>query len=192
MDGNISKALWLGVSILLFIAVVTIGLTVFGSMKEVSVAANDKIGSVSQSLSEEPFRKYDGKEVTGDQVLSSIGEFSGQSGEIIVLIATLGANGGSAVVLNPGGSTAPSLSSFTQYVSRTSGSLSVRDKCFVLSGGSGNLLESLSSNLQNADMRDAENANLTGRYINPAGKFMAHLIYDNNQKIRGIILAQVQ
>ena len=53
MDGNISKALWLGVSILLFIAVVTIGLSVFGTMRDVSAAASGNINSIAQSLAEE-------------------------------------------------------------------------------------------------------------------------------------------
>ena len=52
-DSNISKALWLGVSILLFIAVVTIGLSVSGSMKDASAAANDSINSIAQSMAEE-------------------------------------------------------------------------------------------------------------------------------------------
>jgi hypothetical protein len=191
MDGNISKALWLGVSILLFIAVVTIGITVFSSMKDVSNAANEKIGARVQNLTDTQFDAYNGKEVTGDKVISAISEFSGESGDIIILVATLGANGGSAVNLDPSNNTVPSLSYFTQYVSKTSGTLSVKDKCVVLSVSSGNLLDKVSQNLQDAAKRDAENANLTGKYINPSGKFIAHLIYDANNKIRGIIAAQV-
>ena len=48
MDSNISKALWLGVSILLFIAVVTIGLSVFGSMKDASAVLTTHINSIAQ------------------------------------------------------------------------------------------------------------------------------------------------
>lgn len=191
MDGNISKALWLGVSILLFIAVVTIGITVFNSMKDVSGAANEKIGSSIQNLSNAQFDAYNGKEITGDKVISAINEFAGESGDIIILVATLGANGGTAVNLDPSNNTVPAISSFAQYVSKTTGTLSVKDKCVVLSVSSGTLLDKVSQNLQDAAKRDAENANLTGKYINPAGKFIAHLIYDANNKIRGIIMAQV-
>jgi hypothetical protein len=189
MDGNISKALWLGVSILLFVAVVAIGITVFNGMKGVGDTAGDRIGSIAASLADEEFRAYDGKQVKGDDVLSAIGSFSGQSGDFIVLVRTLGA--GTAAALDPGAGSTPSLSGFDQYVSSTGGTISVKDKCYVLSAGSGDLLALLSKNLQDAARRDAENSNLSG-YINPSGRFMSQLVYDSNQKIRGAIFAQVQ
>lgn len=190
MDGNLSKALWLGVSILLFIAVVTIGLSIFGGMKDVSIIANDRIGSITQNMAEDEFRVFDGKEVKGDDVLTAIGNFSGRSGEVLVLVATLGSNGGNPIDLDPVKNTGLSISSYTQYVSKTSGSLSSDDSCAILSAGSTNLLASVSKTVQDAARRDAENPNLTAHYINPSGKFIAHLIYDTNLKIRGVILAQ--
>lgn len=193
MDGNISKALWLGVSILLFIAVVTIGLTVFGNMKNATSAANDKINSITQSVADEDFSGFDGKEAKGEQVLSAINSFSGRSGEVIVLVATLGSHGGAPVNLDPKTGTGVTISQYTQYVSSTSGTLSVKDNCVMLSiSGSGELLTSISKTLQDANRRDAENANLPSKYINPAGKFQAYLIYDANQKIKGIICAQAE
>jgi hypothetical protein len=192
MDGNISKALWLGVSLLLFAAVVTIGLMIFGNMKNATDSANDKIGSIAQSVAEEEFRPFDGKQVKGDQVLSAIRNFSGRSGEVIVLVATLGANSGTPVGLNPTGTgTGLTISSYTQYVSTTSGTLSAKDNCVIITA-SGELFQSISKTLQDANLRDAENSNLPSRYINPSGKFQAYLIYDANQVIRGIICAQIE
>lgn len=193
MDSNISKALWLGVSILLFIAVVTIGLMVFSTMKDASSAANDNINAMAQSLAEEELRPFDGKEVKGEDILSAISNLSGRSGEVIVLVATLGSNGGSSLNLDPHAGTGLSISRYTQYVSETNGTLSAKDDCIFLSaGGSEELLKSVSKTVQDAARRDAENANLTGKYINPAGRFRSYLIYDANNVIRGIICAQVE
>lgn len=193
MEGNLSKALWLGVSILLFIAVVTIGLSIFGGMKEVSSLASDKVGSIAQSLAEEEFRMYDGKEVRGDDVLSALGSFSGRSGEVIVMVATLGNNGGNPIDLDPSVSTGLG-ANYTKYISNTTGTLSVENRCIILSGasGGGGLLTSYSKTVIDAAKRDAENPNLVSKYINPSGKFVSHLIYDENLKIRGVIFAQTE
>ncbi len=192
MDGNLSKALWLGVSILLFIAVVTIGLSIFGGMKDASTLANDRIGSISQSMAEEEFRMFDGKEVKGDDVLSALGTFSGRSGEVLVLVATLGKNGGNSVNLDPKAGTGLNIEKYAEYVSETSGSLSADNDCVILSAGSGSLLSNVSKTIQDASRRDAENPNMTSQYINPSGKFISHLIYDTNLKIRGVIFAQMK
>lgn len=191
MEGNLSKALWLGVSILLFIAVVTIGLSIFRGMKEVSSLANDKVGSIAQNLMEEEFRMYDGKEVRGDDVLSALGGFSGRSGELIVMVATLGNNGGNPINLDPSANTGLG-ANYTKYISNTTGTLSIDNRCIILSSGSGNLLSGYSKTMIDAARRDAENPNLTSRYINPSGRFISHLIYDDNLKIRGVIFAQTE
>ena len=141
MEGNISKALWLGVSIFLFIAVVTIGLSIFGGMKEVSLLANDRVGAFSQNMTEEEFRMYDGKEVKGDDVLSALGTFSGRSGEVIIFVATLGSNSGNPVNLNLSTGTGLNTSYYTQYISKTSGTLSAENRCAILSVSSGELHE---------------------------------------------------
>lgn len=190
MEGNLSKALWLGVTILLFIAVVTVGLSIFGGMKDVSNLANDKVGSITQSLAEEEFRMYDGKEVRGDDVLSALNSFAGRSGEVIILVATLGSNSGNPINLDLSTSTSISMSNFTKYISDTTGSLKVEDRCIILSASSGNLLKSISKTIIDAARRDSESPNLTSRYINPSGKFISQLIYDDNLKIRGVAFAQ--
>lgn len=112
MEGNLSKALWLGVTILLFIAVVTVGLSLFGGMKDVSSMANTQVGAIAQSMIEEEFRMYDGKEVKGDDVLSAINAYAGRSGEIIILVSTLG-KGGTPVNIDLTNATSVNISSFT-------------------------------------------------------------------------------
>jgi hypothetical protein len=61
-----------------------------------------------------------------------------------------------------------------------------------LSAGSGSLLTGHSKTVIDAARRDAENPNLTSKYINPSGKFISYLIYDENLKIRGVIFAQTE
>ncbi len=189
MEGNLSKALWLGVTILLFIAVVTVGISIFSGMKDVSSMANTQVGAITQSMTEEEFRMYDGKEVKGDDVLSAINSYSGRSGEIIILVSTLG-KGKTSVNLDLTTSSSVNISSFTPYISDTSGSLSVDERCIILSSTDDALLKSKSKNLVDAARRDCESPNMISKYINPSGKFMAQLIYDSNLKIRGIAFAQ--
>lgn len=190
MDGNMTKALWLGVTILLFVAVVSIGITLFNGMKDIGDESGARIGSIASSLKDEVFRPYDGRQVKGDDVLTAISTFGGQSGEVIVLVDTLG--DGNAVSLDPDVNAAPGMTAFTQYVSTTNRSIAVEDRCYVLSSGSGVMFSTQSKKLQDAARRDAENSNLPVKYINPSGRFMAHLVYDANQKICGAVFAQVE
>lgn len=189
MEGNLSKALWLGVTILLFIAVVTVGLSIFGGMKDVSNMANNRVGSITQSMEEEEFRMYDGKDVKGDDVLSAINSFSGRSGEVIVMVSTLGSKK-RTVNLNLSTIKSVSISNFAKYISDTDGTLGVDERCIILSASSGNLLKSKSKTLIDAERRDCESPNMTAKYINPSGKFLAQLIYDENLIIKGIAFAQ--
>lgn len=192
MDGNLSKALWIGVSILLFIAVVTIGLSIFGGMKDITATANDRIGSIEQGMKDSEFSMFDGKDVTGGDVLTALDTFAGRSGEIIILVAPLGKNSGNSTNLNPDTGTGVDITKYNKYISDTSGSLSVDERSIILSAGSGELLKTVSKSIRDAAKRDAENPNLPSYYINPSGKFKAHLIYDSNQVIRGIVFAQME
>lgn len=189
MDGNITKALWLGVTVLLFVAVATIGITLFNGMRDIGDESGVRIDAIAASLASDAYRAYDGKQVNGDDILTAISTFGSNSGEFIVLVDTLG--DGSSVTLNPDLS-APPLSSFAQYISNTTRSLIIEDRCFVFASGSGLIFESQSRKLQDAARRDAENSNLQSRYINPSGRFLAHLIYDSNQKVCGAIFSQVE
>ena len=163
-------------------------------MKEATALANDRIGSITQGMAEEEFRMFDGKTVKGDDVLSALGSFSGRGGDVIVLVATLGNNGGDSVDLDPVSGAIPDKSDCTQYISETKGSLTTDEdeKCVILKGGSKklDLLTAKSKTVQDADRRNAEDPNLTSYYINPSGRFVSHLIYDENMKIRGVIFAQ--
>lgn len=192
MDGNLSKALWIGVSVLLFIAVVTIGLSIFGGMKEASNVANDRIGSMTQSLKDDDFMPYNGKDKNGSDVLSAINNFDGQSGSVIILVATLGGNSGRSLNLDPAASASINIGSYRQYISEVKGTIEWKEKCVVISSGTSTLLTSKGKQVRDAEIRDAENQNLQANYINPSGKFKSHLIYDTNQTIRGIIFAQME
>jgi hypothetical protein len=193
MDGNLSKALWIGVSILLFVAVVTIGLVIFGEMKQAADTANQRIGSIQQNMAEEEFRIYDGKEVNGNDVISAIGNFSGRSGDVLILVATLGGNTGNPVTLDPSAASAPNINNFTKYISETGANITTDKNCFILTySGDDDLLKSIEKTAMDSARRDAENPNKTSVYINPSGRFMSHLLYDQNNKIRGIIFAQMK
>src|SRR5690606_30484555 len=112
--------------------------------------------SIAQSMAEEDLRAFDGKEVKGDQVLGAINNLSGRSGEVIVLVATLGSNSGRSLDLDPYTSSGLSIGRYTQYVSETDGTLSAQDNCVILSNGSGELMRSVSKTVRDAARRDAE------------------------------------
>lgn len=191
MDGNLTKALWIGVSILLFIAVVTIGISIFSGMRDVSTLANDKIGSIYQGMAEAEVRPYDGKEVSGSDVISALSNFSDRSGEIIIFVATLGKNGGEAVSIDPQ-KFSYNENQFEQYISGTEGTIEGQERCLILKSSDGELLTTISKTVRDAQRRDAENPNLTANYINPSGRFASQLVYDENMVIRGIVFAQQQ
>ncbi len=161
MDGNMTKALWLGVTVLLFVAVVTIGITLFNGMKDIGDESGNRIGSIASSLKDDVYRPYDGKQVKGDDVLTAISTFGGQSGEVIVLVDTLG--DGNAVTLNPDASSAPALGAFTQYVSDTSRTLSVEDGACVLFRDR-RAVHLQFKKLQDAARRDAEKQQSAGSF----------------------------
>jgi len=189
MDGNLTKALWIGVSILLFIAVVTVGIGIFSGMRDISTLANERIGSIAQGMSEDEFRPYDGKEVSGSQVLSALSTFSNRSGEVIIFVATLGNNGGQAMSIDP--KNFETGIKFEKYISETDLSLSSDNNCLILKTSPDKpLLESKSKTLRDAQRREAENPNMPAKYINPSGKFASQLVYDENMVIRGIVFAQ--
>ena len=86
MDGNIQKALWLGVSILLFIAVVMIGMSVFSSGQEMAAEGAAALDDTTRTLSNAQYGEYDNKEVSGSDVTSAINKYKLQSGEIQIAV----------------------------------------------------------------------------------------------------------
>ena len=86
MDGNIQKALWLGVSILLFLAVVAIGMSVFQSVRGGTSDALESVNATNQQLNNAKYSMYDNQEVSGNDVISAINNFKLQSGEIQIVV----------------------------------------------------------------------------------------------------------
>lgn len=75
MDNNISKALWIGVGILFFIGVVTLGLTLFNKGRDVAEKQTDSLSSLEETLANSEYDAYDNRSVSGSEVLSAIKNF---------------------------------------------------------------------------------------------------------------------
>ncbi len=86
MDGNIQKALWLGVSILLFLAVVAIGMSVFQNVRGGTTDAMENVNATNQQLNNAKYSLYDNQEVSGTDVISAINNYKLQSGEIQIVV----------------------------------------------------------------------------------------------------------
>jgi uncharacterized protein YuzE len=72
MDGNISKALWIGVGVLFFIAVVSLGLSLLDQGKGIAQEQSLHLASVQKRLVNSGYDIYDNQEVVGSQVMSAI------------------------------------------------------------------------------------------------------------------------
>ncbi len=97
MDNNISKALWIGIGILFFIGVVSLGLSIFNRGKSVANHQNEALGDLERSLAESEFDKYDNQSVTGAEVLSAIKKYRDKAELISVSVTT---NKGNNTYLN--------------------------------------------------------------------------------------------
>lgn len=88
MDQNIQKALWLGVGILLFIGIVSTGLSLYNKGRGVAEASSRQLDNVSKDLAESSFAPYNNAKTSGADVISAIKLFSDQTGEIIISVKT--------------------------------------------------------------------------------------------------------
>lgn len=86
MDGNIQKALWLGVSIMLFIAVVMIGMSVFSSGQQMASEGAEALDNTTRVLSNSTYSMYDNKEVSGSDVISALNQYKQYSGDLQVMV----------------------------------------------------------------------------------------------------------
>jgi len=160
MDQNIQKALWLGVSIMMFVAIVSTGLFLFNKGKTVAEAGGEKLDNVSEQLSMVEYAAYDNEVIQGDLLANTIKQRKSTDAEFIVIVTT-------------------SYPSTTQYIS--SGTVSSG----LLSG----TLSTKTKAQQDTDLQRLKDET-SATYINPHAKFMAQLIYDSNDVVRGIIAVQ--
>ena len=160
MDQNIQKALWLGVGIMMFVAIVSTGLFLFNKGKTVAEVGGGQLDTVSEQLAMSKFNSFDNEVVSGSMVINTIKEYKNEGGEFIIVVTT-------------------SYPSTTQYIS--TGSIS-----------SNTLTGTLTAKTRAATDTDIQNLNndTTSTYINPHAEFMAQLIYDNNDVVKGIAIVQ--
>ncbi|MBN2220971.1 MAG: hypothetical protein JW708_02115 [Vallitaleaceae bacterium] len=160
MDQNIQKALWIGVSIMMFVAIVSTGLFLFNKGKGVAESSGNKLDDMAMQLSMVEYEKYDNMVVSGSDLVNTIKNYKTRSGEFIVVIQT-------------------AYPSTTQYVS--SGTVSSNVLSSTLTAKSKAAIDS--------DIQAALNET-SSTYINPFGDFMTQLIYDANDVVKGIVAIQ--
>jgi uncharacterized membrane protein len=160
MDQNIQKALWLGVGIMMFVAIVSTGLFLLNKGKAVAEVGGSQLDVVSEQLAMSKYNSFDNEVVSGSMVINTIKEYKNAGGEFIVVVTT-------------------SYPSTTQYIS--TGSVSSN----IVSG-------SLTEKVRTTTDTDIQNLNddTSSTYINPHAEFMAQLIYDNNDVVKGIVAVQ--
>lgn len=88
MDQNIQKALWLGVGILLFIGIVSTGLSLYNKGRGVAETSSQQLDKVSKDLSEASYAPYNNAKTSGADVLSAIKLYADQSGDFIITVKT--------------------------------------------------------------------------------------------------------
>ena len=88
MDQNIQKALWLGVGILLFIGIVSTGLSLYNKGRGVAEVSSQQLDKVSKDLSEASYAPYNNAKTSGADVLSAIKLYADQSGDFIISVKT--------------------------------------------------------------------------------------------------------
>ena len=119
MDGNIQKALWLGVSILLFIAVVMIGRSVFSSGQQMAAEGSEALDSTTRELSNATYSMYDNKEVSGSDVISAINRYKGDGGDIQISVTNSSAGAVTTYYVSSGSAASGTLTDLTLPVTNT-------------------------------------------------------------------------
>ncbi|TCK87926.1 hypothetical protein EDC19_2770 [Natranaerovirga hydrolytica] len=88
MDQNIQKALWLGVGILFFVAVISIGIMVFSQGMQLVEESEDSIRRTNQRLSSVQYERYVLREQSGSNVVAAIDEFKEYAGVFKIEVRT--------------------------------------------------------------------------------------------------------
>lgn len=160
MDGNITKALWLGVGILFFVVVVSLGLFMLNQGQDMVNAQSDNISESEKALNDSKYSAYDNETVSGSMVLNLIKEHQDKSGAFVIQVTTLKSNN-------------------VQYIS--TGTVS---SDFVVSGLTSVAMATVKSAIKNAKTETHNN------YISPVAKFYAQVAKDANGHIRAVIVTQ--
>ncbi len=111
MDGNIQKALWLGVSVLMFLAVVAIGMSMFQAGNNVAKEGQEELNNIASSLSEAEYAAFDNATVSGNDVISAINKYKHDSGEMQITVSNK--TGGTSTYISGGDAASGSLSEMT-------------------------------------------------------------------------------
>lgn len=88
MDGNIGRALWIGIGVLFFIAVVSLGLALLDQGRDIAQEQSSQLADFQQRLSESAFSTYDNQEVAGTQVMSALRGFKDDSDVLAISVTT--------------------------------------------------------------------------------------------------------
>lgn len=99
MDQNIQKALWLGVGILFFGAVVSIGLFMFGKGQSIAEASGQQLDVMAKQLGDIEYAGFDNEVVRGGDVINKIEQLKGNGGEVVVVVVT---NSGTTTYISTG------------------------------------------------------------------------------------------
>lgn len=88
MDGNIGRALWIGIGVLFFIAVVSLGLQLLDQGRDIAQEQSSQLAAVQQRLSESEFSPYDNQEVAGTHVMSAIRGYKDKGETLAIFVTT--------------------------------------------------------------------------------------------------------
>lgn len=160
MDGNITKALWLGVGILFFVVVVSSGLFLLNQGQDMVNAQSEQIAKSERALNDSKYSAFDNEVVSGSMVLNLMKEHQDRGGLFLIQVTT-------------------NKSTNVQYLS--TGTISTD---YLV----GTLTEQTMATIKNAikNAKDETHNN----YISPIGSFYAQVAKDANGHIRAVVVQQ--
>lgn len=88
MDGNIGRALWIGIGVLFFIAVVSLGLSLLDQGRSIAQEQSTQLADVQKRLTDSDFDMYDNQQVVGSQVMSAIRSFKSEGATVAISVTT--------------------------------------------------------------------------------------------------------
>ncbi len=157
---NVQKALIMGTGLMITLALVTVGVAIFVTAKDMTVIAQDNFGDVQHELANSEFVSFDETTMTGSQVLNAIRKY-GSTDAFGIGVET---NTSGNVVWYNKAISSTTVDSVTVYSISTLGS----------AGGS---------------ISDATTVT-EPEYINPNAKFKSVLRENQNEAIIGIVFTQ--